>query len=181
MKSKENQSSFIEQKKRYDLHQNDSSNKGYRAYFQRFLDFVLPIEPTPRYALDFGCGRSTLVTDMLTQKSIATDYYDPIYHPNKVYKNSSYDLILSIEVFEHLHNPKDIFSTLVKHLNSDGYIAIQTAFRPDTKEEFLEWYYRLDPTHLIFFSPKSLSILASKFGMRVIKDDGKQMVVLGSL
>ncbi len=178
MKSKENLSSFVEQKKRYDLHQNSSDSIGYRDYFQRFIDFVLPLKHYPQNGLDFGCGKSTLLADMLTQNSIPTDFYDPIYHPNKIYKSNSYDLILSIEVFEHLHNPKEVFSILIEHLNIDGYIAIQTAFRPDTKEEFLKWYYRLDPTHVIFFSYKSLDILASKYGMRVIRDDRKQMVLM---
>jgi len=30
------------QKRRYDLHENNEEDEGYKAYFQRFLDFILP-------------------------------------------------------------------------------------------------------------------------------------------
>ncbi len=40
-KSPENYQDFNTQKKRYDLHTNDKKDEGYKAYFQRFLDFIL--------------------------------------------------------------------------------------------------------------------------------------------
>ena len=178
MKSPKHLSNFKEQKKRYDLHQNSSDSSGYRAYFERFIDFVLPLEPKPLRGLDFGCGATSLLADILAEHDIGTDFYDPIYHSDRVYESRVYDLIVSVEVFEHLHDPKTTFGMLVEHLAVDGYIAIQTALRPDSKEEFLNWYYRLDPTHVLFFSINSLEVLASEFGMRVIKSDKRQMVLM---
>ncbi len=178
MKSSENFSDFIEQKQRYDLHNNSEESEGYKAYFQRFLDFVLPDIPKPTRALDFGCGASSLLAQMLIKDNIKTDFYDPIYYPKEVYRDNSYDLIVSVEVFEHLHNPKDIFKMLVERLNPNGYLAIQTAFYLNDRDRFLSWHYRLDPTHVVFFSLNSLKVLASEFGMRVIKDDNKQMVLM---
>ncbi len=178
MKSPEHLSDFSEQKKRYDLHNNSPESEGYRAYFQRFVDFVLPCVDTPKNALDFGCGESSLLAQILTHNQISTDFYDPIYHPKEVYKDKKYDLIVSVEVFEHLHNPKDIFKMLIEHLQPNGYLAIQTAFYQNNRERFLHWHYRLDPTHVIFFSLKSLEKLADIFNMRVIKNDAKQMILM---
>ena len=47
---------FSVQKDRYNLHENDEEDEGYQAYFQRFLDFILPLVGSPKNALDFGCG-----------------------------------------------------------------------------------------------------------------------------
>jgi len=56
---------FSEQKLRYNLHQNHAKDLHYQAYFQRFIDFVLPLVPQVKTALDFGCGSSSLLASML--------------------------------------------------------------------------------------------------------------------
>jgi len=177
MKSKDTFVNFKEQKKRYDLHENSEDNLGYIEYFNRFVDFILPLTTTPKSALDFGCGATSLLSNILKEKNIDCDFYDPIYYPDNIY-NKSYDLILSVEVFEHLHNPKETFKTLVDKLNSNGYLAIQTAFHPEDRDKFLKWYYKLDPTHIVFFSSQTFQILAEEFGLEIIKDNKKQMILM---
>ena len=179
MKSPENFSDFSEQKERYNLHNNNEEDTGYQAYFQRFIDFLeLDSRPTIHKALDFGCGASLLLSKMLTNDGIPSDAYDPIYHPNEQFKEQSYDLIASVEVFEHLHDPKAVFAMLVEQLNSDGYLAIQTAFYQNNRDAFLQWHYRLDPTHVIFFSSRTFEVLADMFEMEICKCDEKNKVLL---
>ena len=67
-KASKNYRDLSDQKMRYDLHENDENDTGYQAYFQRFLDFVLPQILEVKTALDFGCGRSTLLAQMLNAK-----------------------------------------------------------------------------------------------------------------
>ena len=177
MKSKDSFVDFNEQKKRYDLHQNSEDNLEYREYFNRFIDFILPSIEKPKSALDFGCGATSLLSKILEEKNINCNFYDPIYYPDNLY-DKSYDLIVSIEVFEHLHNPRETFKTLVDKLNPNGYLAIQTAFYPKDRDKFLKWYYKLDPTHIIFFSPKTFEKLAKEFELEVIKYDKKQMILM---
>ena len=178
MKSKENFASFDEQKERYNLHNNNEDDIGYQAYFQRFIDFTLRDIEKPESALDFGCGASSLLAQMFEKEGITCDFYDPIYHADESYKNKSYDLITSVEVFEHLHDPKAILKMLSQYLNPNGSIAIQTAFHLHDRDRFLNWYYRLDPTHIVFFSLKSLEALAEEAGMSVVACNSKNMVLL---
>jgi len=170
--------SIEEQKMRYDLHENDENSADYRAYFQRFLDFVLPAAGEPKTALDFGCGSSTLLANILNSMNIQTDVYDPIYYPEKCYDSKKYDIIVSVEVFEHLHDPNRLFSHLVSHLNEGGCIAIQTQFHPCDISTFKQWYYHKDPTHIVFFRPRTFAVLAEKYGCKLLADNGKNMVVL---
>ena len=175
-KSSEYYQDLEKQKERYNLHQNNEESSGYRAYFQRFLDITLHLIPDVERALDFGCGRTSLLAKMFEENGIPCDYYDPIYHPNHFSKN--YDLIVSIEVFEHLHNPKKIFERLISILPKGGYLAIQTEFHPNNLEAFKTWYYHQDPTHIVFFTKKSFQVLASIYASVVVMDNGKNTVLI---
>ncbi len=177
-KSPDHYQGYDEQKERYDLHQNEEFSKGYRAYFKRFMDFVLPLAGTPESALDFGCGATSLLAKMMTEEGIDCDFYDPIYHTRTTYQDKKYDLIVSVEVFEHLHHPKEVFEHLLSKLNEGGYLAIQTQFHYNAIESFLNWYYRLDPTHITFFDPETFRSLADLYGCEYRGDNGKNMVVI---
>ena len=178
-KSPKHHHDFSAQKARYDLHENDPDDPGYRAYFQRFLDYVLPRVPaTEGRALDFGCGASDLLASMLTEGGYTTDRYDPIYHPDSAYVSQSYDLIVSTEVFEHLDDPLATLRHLTERLTPTGYLALQTQFLPETREAFLSWYYRLDPTHIGFFTPRTFTVMSEIVGLRVMGEDGVNKVVM---
>jgi len=180
VKSPDKFSDFKEQKMRYDLHENSADDIGYQKYFGRFIDFLLPQIDGVESALDFGCGASTLLSQMLKRYDIECDYYDPIYHPDLSFESRKYDLIVSVEVFEHLHDPRGTFEMLIGRLNTSGYLAIQTEFRSSSREEFLEWYYRLDPTHIVFFSPKTLETLSDIYSLVPISHNSKNMILFQS-
>jgi len=168
------------QKTRYDLHENNAEDEGYRRYFQKFLDFVLAQREIPSTALDLGCGRSTLLADMLTELGSDVDVHDPIYHPDTAYKNKTYDLITSVEVFEHLHDPMAVFQELISLLNPHGILAIRTEFSPIEREAYLKWYYRRDPTHIVFFSPRTFEVMCQKAGVTYLQDNGKNIVLVAT-
>lgn len=177
-KSSKHHQDLTLQKNRYDLHENKAEDEKYQAYFQRFLDFVLPLVGKPKNALDFGCGKSFLLASLLEKRGIKCDHYDPIYHPNTISDSTKYELIVSTEVFEHLHQPKKVFKRLLRRLKKGGYLAIQTQFHPNDIDTFKKWYYHQDPTHIVFFTPHTFDVLCSMFGCQFIGDNGKNMVVI---
>jgi len=177
-KSPECYQSIEAQKARYDLHENNENDPGYEAYFRRFLDFVLPLISKPETALDFGCGRSSLLAKLLGREGIECEYYDPLYHPKNLNNSKKYELIVSTEVFEHLHHPKKIFEDLISRLEKGGYLALQTQFHPNDRELFKKWYYHQDPTHIVFFRAKTFKVLAEIYGCKFVEDNGKNMVVI---
>jgi len=177
-KSPENYQDLKSQEARYDLHENNEDDEGYIAYFKRFLDFTLPLAGNPSTALDFGCGRTSLLAKLLQQEGIACDHYDPIYHPDTLHERKKYDLVVSTEVFEHLHDPKEVFVSLLDSLNDGGYLALQTQFHPNDVEAFKKWYYHQDPTHIVFFTAKTFAVLSEMYGCEFIGDNGKNMVLI---
>ncbi|MEA1880309.1 MAG: methyltransferase domain-containing protein [Campylobacterota bacterium] len=178
LKSPDIYQNLTSQKERYDLHTNDSNDRGYIAYFQRFLDFILPQIDGVESALDFGCGESTILSTMLEKEGISCDYYDPIYHPDTLEVDKVYDLIVSTEVFEHLSQPREVFASLVKGLKKGGFLAIQTQFHANSMEVFKTWYYHQDPTHIVFFRPKTFEILAKMYECRVCRTNDKNMILI---
>lgn len=177
-KSPECYQDFTTQKERYNLHENDENDEGYQAYFQRFLDFILPLLDKPKTALDFGCGRSSLLASLLKKEGIECDYYDPIYHPNTLDEKKKYELIVSTEVFEHLHQPREVFESLLERLEEGGYLALQTQFHPNDVDAFKKWYYHQDPTHIVFFTAHTFRVLCKENGVEFIADNGKNMVLM---
>ncbi|NOR55607.1 MAG: methyltransferase domain-containing protein [Sulfurovum sp.] len=177
-KSPENYQDFSTQEERYNLHENNENDAGYQAYFQRFLDFILPNIKEAKTVLDFGCGRSTLLASMLEKEGFVCDVYDPIYHPNTLDDSKKYDLIVSTEVFEHLHQPREVFESLIERLEEGGYLALQTQFHPNDVEQFKKWYYHQDATHIVFFRAKTFDVLCEQNDCELITDNNKNMVVI---
>lgn len=177
-KSPECHQDFSTQKERYNLHENDENDAGYQAYFKRFLDFIFPLVGQPETALDFGCGRSSLLASLLEKENISCDYYDPIYHPDISIDSKKYKLIVSTEVFEHLHQPREVFESLLQRLEEGGYLALQTQFHPNELERFKKWYYHQDPTHIVFFTAHTFRVLCKAYACEYISDNGKNMVVI---
>jgi SAM-dependent methyltransferase len=167
------------QKARYDLHENREDDPDYRAYFARFLDWVFDRIQVRGRALDFGSGASALLAKMLTESGFdAADRYDPIYHPDSAFMSQRYDLIVSVEVFEHLSDPIGTLELLTKRLHPGGHIAIRTEFAPTSDEAFIGWYYRLDPTHITFFTPETFAYMAQRLGLSLVAEDGHNKVLL---
>ncbi len=177
-KSPEVYQDLTTQKKRYNLHENNEDNEGYKAYFQRFLDFTLPRIREVKNALDFGCGKTSLLATLLEGEGIKCDYYDPIYHPDIPNDSKKYELIVSTEVFEHLHQPKEVFKNLIGRLKEGGFLAIQTQFHPNNEEDFKKWYYHQDPTHIVFFTAVTFKTLCKENDCEFIADNRKNMVLL---
>ena len=162
----------------YDNHHNSLENEGYVTMFEDFLDYFWNDLPCKEKALDFGSGPTPVLTELLRRRGVQVDYYDKFYQPLKCFENQSYDFITSTEVFEHLDDPVATLSLLSEHLKPHGKIALMTLFHTNNEAFFLKWWYRRDPTHITFYTPKTLEVLAQKCDLEVLKTDGKRIGIL---
>jgi len=168
----------VEEKNKYDQHNNSLENEGYVQMFEDFID--LSVEPYRKHiqtVLEFGSGPEPVLSKLLERRGFEVDIYDLYYAPKKIYENKMYDLISSTEVFEHLQKPLEILEILAKHTNENGYIALMTKFPPQDDKEFLNWWYRRDPTHISFFTSKSFDVMAQKLGLKVLKTINENIVI----
>lgn len=162
----------------YNNHHNSLENEGYVAMFENFLDFFWDNLTCKEESLDFGSGPTPVLSYLLERRGVRVDCYDKFYQPKPCYENKLYDFITSTEVFEHLENPLETLQLLSSHLKPHGTLALMTLFHSNDKAHFLQWWYRRDPTHIIFYTPKTLEMMAEKCGLCVLKTDNKRIMIL---
>ena len=168
-----------EEKKRYEGHDNNHQNEGYVNMFEKFIDNV--IEPNLNLEVDdqvleFGCGPGPVLADLLEEKGADVDGYDPYFFPEKIYEEKNYDLITSTEVFEHFSDPLKEMNLLDSHLKTDAYLAVMTSFHPGPGE-FEDWWYKWDPTHIVFYNQRTFEYLASQFDLEIVYTDKENYIL----
>ncbi|MTI96734.1 MAG: class I SAM-dependent methyltransferase [Firmicutes bacterium] len=165
------------EKERYQLHNNVAENEGYVLMFERFLEFAAPWLPDGGQALDFGCGPGPVLARMLEQQGWEVTIYDPFFAPSRDFCQHSFELVTATEVFEHFVYPLAELRTLNAVLAPGGVLAVMTHFHsgPDA---FCDWWYRRDPTHIVFYSIKTFLWLANELGLELKASDNKKSVVL---
>jgi hypothetical protein len=104
---------------------------------------------------------------MLSEQGHHVKIYDVIYAPDEsVFINGHYDFITATEVIEHLADPLREITRLWTCLKPGGIMAFMTKFLVP-QPNFSNWYYKLDPTHICFYSHVSFNWLATKLGGRL--------------
>ncbi|HJT23904.1 MAG TPA: methyltransferase domain-containing protein [bacterium] len=168
------------QKERYLQHQNSRENRGYVEMFEGFIaQGIAPFVRPGGRLLDFGCGPEPVLAGMLRERGYAVDSYDLFFQKDEAYLDKQYDLILLTEVLEHLADPKGTLQALSERLAPGGFFSLMTLFHPEDRGKFSDWWYRRDPTHVSFFTAKTLGELGRGLGMTVLFSDPKNILVLG--
>ncbi|MFY0664638.1 MAG: class I SAM-dependent methyltransferase [Natronospirillum sp.] len=161
-----------EEKAQYDTHVNDVNDPRYRAFLSRTATPLLERLKKPGKGLDFGCGPGPLLAKMMTEAGHSVAVYDAFYHPDQQVLNRTYDFITATEVAEHLHAVDHWLDRLWDLLMPGGWLAVQTRqYVP--ADEFPNWYYKNDLTHVSFFSPATFAWLADRWSahLEVISDE----------
>ena len=159
--------SEIDQRARYDSHNNDPGDLRYRNFFKQLLVPLLAILPSNSHGLDFGSGPGPTLSLMLEECGHKVDLYDKFYAQNDAVFQNRYDFITTTEVVEHLPNPLKDLEALVKILQKGGILAIMTEI-VSPQLDFTNWYYKNDPSHVCFYSEKTFFYLANLLGLEIV-------------
>lgn len=147
----------------YLMHENDPADEGYRQFLSRLSAPLLERLPPQQQGLDFGCGPGPALAMMLEEAGHQLALYDPFFFPRTESLQQRYDFVTCTEVVEHFHQPAKQFRLLDDLLKSGGWLAIMTCFQTDD-DQFANWYYRRDPTHVVFYREATFHTLAQDFG-----------------
>lgn len=154
-----------EERNRYLLHENDGNDSGYVSFLKRLADPMMErLRPGAR-GLDFGCGPTPVLSEMLTAAGFPCAAYDPFFAPDEALLDNRYDFITSSEVVEHAHDPASMFATLRRMLAPDGILGVMTMFHPG-ENAFTDWWYRRDPTHVCFYNEATMQWIGERHGWR---------------
>lgn len=146
----------------YQLHQNDLADAGYRRFLQRLATPLLQrLAETGLQGLDFGCGPGPLLAKMLTEAGQHVALWDPYFACDEQVLQQQYDFISCTEAIEHFVQPAREWALWLSLLKPGAVLAIMTK-RYTTKAAFAGWHYKLDPTHVSFFSAHTFNFLAQR-------------------
>jgi hypothetical protein len=147
----------------YDQHNNDPTDEGYRTFLGKLAHPVIKRLKPSAHGLDFGCGPGPTLHLLMKEAGFECENYDPIYSPDNRLLERNYDYVLSTEVFEHLRQPRRDIQRLFMMLDVNGILGIMTKLVPKDRP-FDEWHYIKDPTHICFYSSKTMEFIGSEFG-----------------
>jgi hypothetical protein len=151
------------EKQRYELHENDVDDIHYQKFVQPIFDAVIQKYSNEYTGLDFGAGTGPVITKLLRDKGYSVALYDPFFHPQTSVLKTKYDFIVCCEVIEHFHSPSKEFQMLFKLLKPGGTLFCMSELIPNN-QDFETWYYKNDPTHVIFYSEENLTWIKEHFG-----------------
>jgi len=156
----------VEERQRYDSHQNSASDPNYRSFLNRLMSPLLTYLRPGQQGLDFGCGPGPTLSLMLQERGFSMSVYDPFYANNLLVLQRCYDFITCTEAIEHFSRPDTEWRRLLSLLNDGGCLAIMTQL-VDPLADFSGWYYKNDPTHIHFFSRQTFEWMALRDSLSV--------------
>lgn len=154
------------EKARYDQHENKPDDPNYRAFLNQLFEPLQKKLKPNSLGLDFGSGPGPTLHLMFEEKGHRMNIYDPFYANDKTVFQHLYDFITTTETAEHLFNPKEEFEQLWTCLKPGGWLGIMTEFAPPV-ENFPDWHYRRDDTHVAFYSKNTFNWLARTWNTAV--------------
>ena len=155
-----------EEKSRYDLHENDPDDQRYREFLNQLFIPLSEKLDNSLIGLDFGSGPGPTLSVMFEDLGHEMNIYDPFYADDRSVFDQTYDFITTTETAEHLFYPKKEFDLLWDCLKPGGYLGIMTKLVPSL-EEFPDWHYRKDDTHVTFYSPATFRWMANQWSAEV--------------
>ena len=160
-----------EEFKRYEFHENDIHDIGYRTFLQKLATPMLERLTPDSNGLDFGSGPGPLLKIMFEEQGHSMSVFDTFYAPDLTVFDRAYDFISTSEVVEHLHDPMHELDRLWSCLKPGGYLGVMTSLRHGDID-FKTWHYIKDETHVIFFSPQTMTWIAGRWdaSLKIIGD-----------
>jgi hypothetical protein len=116
--------------------------------------------------LDFGCGADPVSAHLLGQAGYQVELYDPLFYPNEHPLQRRYDFIIVSEAIEHFRSPHLEITRLAGLLEPGGWLFVMTQLLKDL-ENFDQWFYRKDPTHVAFYSPAVFVWVSQAFHLKL--------------
>jgi SAM-dependent methyltransferase len=166
------------EKQHYQTHQNGPQYPGYVRFLEQAIIPTLPYLNSKMRGLDYGCGPDPTISVLLANKGLGCDNFDPFFFPNLPEK--PLDFIFVTEVLEHFHNPDQELNRIRNLLKPGGILTIMTELWNDL-DDFAEWYYAKDFTHVSFYHARTIDFICSKFGFVIVNRENPRVSVLKKL
>ena len=142
------------------------SDERYRDFLSRLWNVLRPKLTAGATGLDYGCGPGPALVQMMREEGFKTRKYDLYFFPDTAPLTKEYDFIACTETVEHLRKPRETLALFDSLLKSNGILGIMTGILDD-RSKFADWGYQRDPTHIAFYSRKTMRWIAERMNWKV--------------
>jgi len=156
----------IRERERYELHQNNPQDEGYRSFLNRLCKCIIPKLGSGSRGLDFGSGPGPTLSLIMKEQGFQVTDYDPHFSPQRELLDRTYDFITCTETVEHFYQPRKEFLLMDQLLEQRGWLGIMTGMVQEEKR-FSGWHYQREPSHVCFFRRKTMDWIAEWRSWRV--------------
>ena len=130
--------------------------------------------------LDYGCGPVKALEHILQSSSYEVQSWDKFYYTQPL-PLETFDVIFCHEVVEHFTHAEQDFDQLLRFAHKGTFLFLSTELYPQDFESFKKWYYKNDPTHVIFYQKESFEFLAQKHQLQLVSVFGNNKIILQKL
>lgn len=159
---------FEEERSRYLQHDNSGENSGYLQHLSKLVDAIVPLIPPMATGLDYGCGHTPVLSELLIKRGFVMDNFDPFFGFRVTLESNAYDFVTCSEALEHFSEPIKELTQIVSLLKPEATVAFMTGLREGTRRS-PNWWYLRDITHRCFYSVKTFNWLATHFNLTLIQ------------
>jgi 2-polyprenyl-3-methyl-5-hydroxy-6-metoxy-1,4-benzoquinol methylase len=154
--------SAAEERARYETHENDPADPGYRAFLDRLATPLVDRLAPGMQGLDVGSGPGPTLSIMLGERGFPTAIWDPFFAPDPAPLARTWDFVTCTETVEHFHDPARDWARLFTLVRPGGWLAVMT--EPLGDEPLETWWYARDPTHVALHRTETLEWIAARWG-----------------
>ncbi len=152
-----------EERRRYDLHENDPGDPAYRAFLGRLAEPMMARLEAGAHGLDYGSGPGPTLSRLFSERGFPTVEYDPQYANDPTALEARYDFVACSETVEHFRHPARDFAQMAALLCPEGLLGIMT--QPADGIDFARWHYLRDETHICFYSQVTFALIAERLDL----------------
>lgn len=158
----------VQEKERYQEHNNDVEDKRYQKFVSPIVNRVLNDYKKDDIGLDFGSGTGPVISKLLRDSGYDIREYDPFFanYPQRL--DEKYDYIVCCEVVEHFHRPLEEFKLLKSLLKPGGAIYVMTSIYSENID-FISWSYKNDITHVFFYHRDAIEWIKRELGFSSVE------------
>lgn len=154
--------------------------------YNQVIKLIRKFKPDAQSIFEIGAGSGTMLNLLKNEFEIngiepsesfckfAKDNYEIELSPlgYESYKSSKkYDVIIALDVIEHVVSPSNLLKNMGEMLNEDGIVIIGTPNIESISANLLrkKWYH-IRPPHIYFFSPKTFYLLSRNNSFNIVKE-----------
>lgn len=164
-----------------------SSGPALSSEFRRVIKRIRKLGPKVGKLLEIGCaygffldeaskyyhcvGVDVSVAAVKFARARGLKVYQGVLDRNILTKTQPFDVVVMLDVIEHLSNPGEILGYLHEAMTKDGLLLITTGDWNSLYARIMgkRWRLMTPPQHLYYFSKYSLTLLLKNKGFRIIR------------